>query len=307
MLIAMRGLAIAIVLAVTRTAVAAPADAAAEAGAAFRRGRELAKLGRFDAACEEFAKSYGLDPALGTALNLADCLERQHKLYRAWELFDLVARRSQSVKSRARLARRRADALAAKFAKLIIKVREPSAPGLSLRIGDRQITPAAEIRDLIEPRDVDVVASLPGRPAYRARLHPTAGTTTLVEIPAFVALPDAAAVTGWRRRSRVYLAGGAGAAGMISFGASLGLAISARRQYGAAIDGSCIQPGGEAACRREVAGAGHEADLATGFMIGGVVLVGAAAAVYFTAPREAIEIAPIATGSKLGLGVAGRF
>src|SRR5436190_654859 len=110
MLAVMRGLAIATVVAVVRAAAAEPAPseaAASEATEIFNQARALAKDGRFDEACVLFAKSYDLDPGLGTAVNLADCLERQGKLYRAWVLFDLVARNSQSVQSRARPARGR--------------------------------------------------------------------------------------------------------------------------------------------------------------------------------------------------------
>jgi hypothetical protein len=53
--------------------------------------------------------------------------------------------------------------------------------------------------------------------------------------------------------------------------------------------------------------AGARADLATGFAIGGAVLVGAAAAVFFTAPRESVRVAPIAGGGALGLGLACQF
>jgi phosphotransferase system glucose/maltose/N-acetylglucosamine-specific IIC component len=60
-------------------------------------------------------------------------------------------------------------------------------------------------------------------------------------------------------------------------------------------------------CQQEVEQAGHRADIATGFAIGGAALVAAAAAVYFTAPRETVQVAPIATGRALGLGVVGRF
>src|SRR3954464_10235865 len=110
MLAMMRGIAIAIVMAMMGTAIADPVDPT-EAGQIFLQARELARLGRLDEACELFARSYELDPALGTAVNLADCLERQGHLRHAWALFDVVARNSQNVQSRARLARQRADAL----------------------------------------------------------------------------------------------------------------------------------------------------------------------------------------------------
>lgn len=314
MLARMRGLAIATVLAVTRIAAADPPpapgtspDTAAEATAIFNQARALAKDGHLDEACALFARSYELDPGLGTAVNLADCLERQGQLYRAWVLFDLVARNSQNVQSRARLARERADALIAKLATVVVTLHEPGAPGLAVRIGDRDVTPAAEIRDLVEPHDLPIVVTLPGRPAFRTTLHPVAGGTVSIDIPAFG--PIEAPGQPRRLRSRVYLAEGIGAVGVAGLGVSLGFAIAARRQYTAAIDGDCKQEVqlAQARCRRDVESAGHRADIATGFVIGGTVLVAAAVAIYFTAPREAVQIAPLADSRAFGLGVVGRF
>ncbi|HMG53893.1 MAG TPA: hypothetical protein VK601_10430 [Kofleriaceae bacterium] len=313
----MRGLVIATVLAVTRIAVAEPAGAGAaepgttEASAAFQRGRELAKLGRFAEACVEFGRSYELDPALGTAVNLADCLERQGELPRAWLLFDRVARDAQGVQSRARLARERADALLARLATVIVRLREPAAPGLAVRIGDHQVTPAAAIRDLVEPRDVEVVATVPGRPAFRAVLHAVAGATVTVEIPALSAPPGDAAATR-RRRPFVYLAGGLGAAGVIGLGASIGFGLQARGIYRAALDHECLatritDDAGYRACQTQVDRAGTAADRATALAIAGAVLAAAAAAVFLAAPEETIQIAPVATARELGLGVVGRF
>jgi tetratricopeptide (TPR) repeat protein len=302
----MRGLAFVTVLAMARVAAAEP-EATSAASASFQRGRDLAKLGRFDEACVEFEHSYALEPALGTAVNLADCLERQGTLYRAWELFDLVARSSQNVQSRARLARQRADALEAQFVQVIVTVHEPSTPGLALRIGERQVAPAAEIRELFEPRDIEIVATVPGRPAFRTTLHAAAGQVAQVDVPAFAAQPDAAPASIRRRRSRVYLAGAIAGGGALSLGVALDLAISARRQYDAALDGDCVHRERQAACGQEVDRAGHRADLATGFVIGGAALVGAAVALYVFAPHETVQIAPLVTGRELGLGVAGRF
>ncbi len=309
----MRGIAIAIVMAVTGTAIANPVDTT-EAGQIFQQARDLVRLGRFDEACELFARSYELDPALGTAVNLADCLERQGQLRHAWALFDVVARNSQNVQSRARLARQRANALLAKLATVIIKLRDPSTPGLSIRIGDREVAPAAEIRDLIEPGDVALVATAPGRPAWKTIVHAVAGATVTAELPAFAALAalrEQPAATTRRRRSRVYLAGSLGVAGTLGLGGSLGFAISAKRTYDGAFDRDCAHTARGVVCMGNGAAtidrAGQRADLATGLAIGGAVLAGAAAAVFFTAPAEAVRIAPIATGRELGLGIAGRF
>jgi hypothetical protein len=304
----MRAFAIAIVIAVTRIAVAEPIDTT-EASKIFQQGRDLAKLGQFAEACELFARSYGLDPALGTAVNLADCLERQGQLRRAWALFDVVARNSQNVQSRAKLARERAGALLARLAVVIVKVHDPHTPGLEVRIGDRDEAPAAEIRDLIEPRDVELVATAPGRATFKIMLHPVAGSTLITEIPAFAVLPGDVVTT--RRRSRVYLAGGLGTAGVIGLGLSLGFAIVAKRTYDGAFDAGCRHMLGGVACTDDGAAvidrAGKRADLATGFAIGGALLAGASAAVFFTAPAETVQVTPIATSHALGLDVTGRF
>jgi tetratricopeptide (TPR) repeat protein len=308
----MRGPAIAAMvvaaLAVTRIAVADPVDAT-EAGQAFQRGRDLAKDGRFPEACAEFGHSYELDPALGTAVNLADCLEHLGQLRRAWQLFDLVAR-AQGQQSRARFARQRADALLPRLATLVVTVREPAAPGLTLRIGEQTVPPAAEIRELVEPTDVAITATLPGRPAFRATVHAVAGAMNTIEVPAFAA-PEAAAEAR-RRRPYVYLAGGLAAAGAVGLAASVVLGLGARSAYHDALDTDCAPANiagdtGYARCRARVDRAGVRADHATAIAIGGALLAAAATAVFVAAPRESVQVAPLADRRALGLGVVGRF
>lgn len=305
----MRGLAIAAVLAVTRIAAADPSDPS-EAAASFQRGRELAREGRYPEACVEFARSYALDAALGTAVNLADCLERQGKLRRAWELFDLVARSPQEVQSRARLARERADALAARLATVVVTLREPAAPGLALRVAGRAVAPAAEIRELVDPSDVEVVASLPGRRPFRITLHAVAGATVAADIPSV--LPPLDEPAPRTRRTYLYLAGGLGAAGAVVLATSAVLGLGARSAYRDALGSDCLPmniagAAGYDRCKARVDRAGVRADHATLVAIGGGVLAAAAVAVFLAAPRETIQVAPLATGRALGLGVAGRF
>jgi len=296
-------LALAMMVAVTQIAVAAPGES--EAGAMFQEARELAKQGRFAEACQLFAKSYERDPALGTAVNLADCLEREGKLRRAWELFDTVARNSQNVQSRAKLARQRADALAARLATVVVTMHEPRPAGLAVRIGEREVAPAAEIRDMIEPRDIEVVATAPGWPTYRTTLHAMAGSTVTADIPAF------ARTGGGRRRSRVYLAAGIGAAGLVGLAAAGGFALSAKQTYDGAFPDDCMHTPGGAVCniagRAATDRAGRRADIATGLSIGGAVLAAVGVAVYLTAPSETVQVAPLAGARELGIGVVGHF
>jgi hypothetical protein len=115
-----------------------------------------------------------------------------------------------------------------------------------------------------------------------------------------------------RRRAFVYLAGGLGAAGAAGLGASLIIGLEARNDYRDALGHDCL-PGNTIAdagyqlCKARVDRAGTRADHATELAVAGAVLGVAAAAVFLAAPRETLQLTPVATGRELGLGVTGRF
>ena len=295
-----------------------PADAA-EARAAFQRGRDLAKAGHHDEACPLFARSYELDPAPGTALNVADCDERRGQLRKAWQRFDQIARESTDTPSRASFARLRADALAARLVRLAIRLPDADAPEVGVRVDDHTVPPSAEIVDLVEPGDHVVVVTRPRQPVFQQRLHAELGHPLTVDVPppAPIATPAPAPIAPVeppiteRRRSRVYLAGAIGVAGVAGLGTSLGLAVSAHSLYNSAFDADCTHSARGAACnpagKATIDRAGDRADLATYLAIGGGALVAAGLAVFLTAPHDAIQIAPIASEHALGLGIASKF
>jgi tetratricopeptide (TPR) repeat protein len=70
-------------------ALAAPASAEnrdpATAEALFRQGRQSMESKNYPDACQKFAESQKLDPAAGTAMNLATCEEKLGKLASAWQ------------------------------------------------------------------------------------------------------------------------------------------------------------------------------------------------------------------------------
>ena len=53
----------------------------------FSRGRNELKAGHASEALKLFQDSYALQPALGTLLNIADCVERLNRLEQSWQYF----------------------------------------------------------------------------------------------------------------------------------------------------------------------------------------------------------------------------
>ena len=63
-----------------------------EAAKLFDEGRAAMKANDLARACDAFSKSHALEPALGTLMNFATCLEKQGKFATAWLRFnDAVA------------------------------------------------------------------------------------------------------------------------------------------------------------------------------------------------------------------------
>ena len=100
-------------------------DQAAQAKQLFEEGRKEAAGGQYDQACDSFNKSFALDPAVGTELNIGDCEEKLGHIEVAWHMLDDAAKRDNDA-DRIKYARGRAATLAPKLAAIIIKV--PDAP-----------------------------------------------------------------------------------------------------------------------------------------------------------------------------------
>jgi hypothetical protein len=85
-------------------------EPSAEAAKLFEEGRELANRGKADEACDRYARSYKLERAPGTALNLAECEERAGNWKRAFDLYTRAGKIFTKKKqgSRAKFANERA-------------------------------------------------------------------------------------------------------------------------------------------------------------------------------------------------------
>jgi hypothetical protein len=158
---------------VSRAADTSPNVVRAEA--LFDEGRRLMNAGAYDAACPKFADSQALDPAPGTALNLATCYEKAGKYASAWAAFRTAeALAHESVqRTREEMARVRADKLQPTLSRLTIGVPFASqTPGIEIRC-DGAPLPAPEWGVAV-PHDggtFEVEARAPGRKGWAVRLE----------------------------------------------------------------------------------------------------------------------------------------
>lgn len=305
---ARRPVAVAIACSIAAAAPRARADeqdhaktAVSRAAALFEEGRALGKAGQWGEACRRFAESFELVPAVGTQLNLADCLEREGKLRRAWQLFDEAAAESERAgpEVRTKFARERADALEQRLGLVVVKLADPDAAGLAVVVDGRGVKPAARIREMVEPGAVDVVVSATDRAPFRRTVRAKRGEKTTVEVPPL------AAAAGGRERSRgwVYTAGTFALVGLgvLTYGvyeasASVDLHEAQLESCTFVIDCPEYFDAGNAAGRSALAG------------VVGLSLVATGIVIYAVAPRRSrVTVAPTASARGAGIGVAGRF
>jgi hypothetical protein len=150
----------------------------------FEEGRALAKASRHPEACRRFAQSDAIKHTFGTAVNLGDCAEREGHPDRAWRLYDDAARQADhdGATTRAQFAHDRAAALAPILCTVIVTLANPTLPGLTIHIDERDVPPAPEIRTLVEPGRIEVIVAAPGVPEQRRTLYGAAGSVVSVSM-----------------------------------------------------------------------------------------------------------------------------
>jgi hypothetical protein len=169
----------------------------------------------------------------------------------------------------------------------------------------------AKLEDRVTPGQIEVVVTVPDRPPFKTRVTALPGAKVEVQVPPFGQSKTTDKKPISKRRQRILLTWGLGALAGTGLITSTALTIKARNDYNSTADGShCERVPGGIRCDdigdRQIAHAQHTADIATGFAIGGVLLAGAAAAVYFTAPRD-VTVTPTASAGGAGILVRGAF
>src|SRR5580658_1649767 len=94
--IAVRRCAASLLVALLVGARVAQAQQPSAAETLFEQGRELLATGKLVEACDKFAESQKLDPAVGTLLNLGDCYAKRGMTATAWATFMLAASTAHS-------------------------------------------------------------------------------------------------------------------------------------------------------------------------------------------------------------------
>jgi hypothetical protein len=294
----------------------------ADKGAAqvlFEQGRALVQAHKFADACPKFAESLRLDPGIGTMLWLADCYENNGQTASAWAEFK-EASASATLKQdpRATVARRRADDLEPKLARLVI-VPPPDGSVAGIEVKRDGVTlGAAELGVAVpvNPGAHALSASAPGKRPWSTSITvlDKPGTVSAV-VPVLEAAPEAIAVGGaiaappgatsgpesaaadrpageraWGPRQTVGLA--TGGAGLIAVAIGAYFGLEAKSTYDG-WQGSCGATQTSSSCVGQRDSASTQA-LASDvlFGVGAAAIVGGAV-VYFTAPRSSNRTATI--------------
>lgn len=159
----------------------------------FRHARAMLAEKNYVDACPLLEQSHKLEPALGTLLNLADCLENLGKLASAQRAFLQAAEwasRTQETKRR-EVALARAQALDARVAKVVVTLDKPPADAkVELRAVDGSV-----VESPLEPGRYLAVASasgfLPREQAFEVGQPPVLVALTVPALESIAAQPTA--------------------------------------------------------------------------------------------------------------------
>jgi hypothetical protein len=174
-------------------------DAAAQQ--LFDDAKKLIADGKWATACPKLEESLRLSPTAGTKFNLGDCYEHTGKTASAWAQFLSAATQTKIAgqKDREKAARDRAAALEPRLSRLAIVVPTEARPaGLEVKRDGELVGPAQWGEAVpVDPGEHAVIASAPGKRAWKAKVEVTgAGTTAKLSVPELDdAAPPAAAAT----------------------------------------------------------------------------------------------------------------
>ena len=288
----------------------------------FHEGQELLAASKTDdsqthPACEKFAESERLRPALGTLLNLAVCHEKEKKTASAWAEYTEVAGQATRAgqADRAQFASEHAKALEQQLCRLRLEMSAPP-PGTEIKIDGSSLGTAVWGTDIpLDPGTHAVVVSAPGKqPWSRNILLGPDKTMDREEVPALLdekaaaaghggvdssgALrPDGAPSESSDHRSLGYIVGGVGGVAVVVGGIFIGRGVA----YGSRASSETSQAAALPATSQNAqiltsaassAKSAQGANLAGGAVVGGLGLVGVGVGLYFILTSPSKEAPP---------------
>lgn len=146
----------------------------AAAQALFDEAKSLMVQRRFEQACPKLAASQALDPAVGTRLNLADCLEKLGHTASAWAEFRaaVTAARAKGQTERADIARRRSAALERILVRLSIMPPTGSNDAIEIRKNGTILERGSwGVALPVDPGRHVVEASISGKHVFRTEVN----------------------------------------------------------------------------------------------------------------------------------------
>ena len=300
-----------VLVALTAAAHAQNAKAADEA---FRQGRDFIKAGKWAEACEQFDKSQRLDPQLGTLFNIGQCSEHINRLATAIAAYREVVERDTK-EERKTVAKERLAALEPRVSKLVVQIDNPPS-GVSIaldsRIGPRDIPANKPVE--VDFGDYTIVVRARGHSEFisKVKIYEEKKTTT-IEATLTAGASNSETVEagespgGTRKLVAIgaMATGGAAVVTGVVFGV---LAQSAWNEAKEVCGGgtSCTSQADVDAANAAAAPARTRATISTIFVIGGAVIGGVGAYLWFTMPRE-VQVAPAVTDTGASVTIRGRF
>jgi hypothetical protein len=303
---------------------AEPADPVAQA--LFDQGRAQMARGEYAEACPKLEESQRLSPAAGTAFNLAECWTHTGRLASAWSLFRDVEAEAQLAQqpARAQVARRHADALAARLPHMTIRVQSPPD---EIEVRRDGILVGRAQWDTDVPVDIGphaVTAAAPGRKRWRGavRVEAEAQAVTVVvpelapeaSTPAVAAAPPpllpppprprdvapAPAPAPASSRTAAVVVGGGGLALLAAAGVTIAVATSSYHAAGPCTGTVCFTD----AAVRQRDHARTLGDVASGLAIAGGVALAGGVVLWLAGGHGGAAAAERRTSFGVGVGVA---
>lgn len=273
-------------------------------------GRNLEKTDHAGA-CRLYRESIALNPnAIGVKLQVALCLESEGKI--ATAIHDFTDVRNQ--------ARESSSEEFIKIAEDELKKLEPRAPHVSIALSetysaDAKLLVANKIVDfatasdvLVDPGEVSIVVSAPGRVSFTNKITIAEGEHKAVAVPK---LGYPVTACRWCRA----LGKSAVAVGGLSFAAGVVIGLVSHSRWNKATEG-CTKNGNDLVCDtaqiERVNSARSLGDVGSVFGIAGGVLAVGGAALWFFSPKpeedsQHVSIVPVLTPDQAGLAAVGRF